>query len=113
MELPYLKEAGFYEMSYDDFEVFCQEQNESEEKLLDFLPNPVTGLPVFMGLSPSKNQRRKFIQMLEHEMSIDELREFPSQKEKAFAVLGIFRLLKANVCKLVESRKKITSSNNR
>jgi hypothetical protein len=59
-----------------------------------------------MGLSPSKNQRRKFTQMLERKMSMDELREFPSQKEKAFAVLGILRLLKENIGRLVESRKK-------
>ena len=113
MELPYLKEAGFYEMNYEDFEVFCQEQNESEEKLRDLLPNPVTGLPAFMGLSPSKNQCRKFTQMLEHEMSIDEVREFPSQKEKAFAVLGVLRLLKKNISRFVESREKVTSRNNR
>ena len=113
MELPYLKEAGYYEINYEDFGVFCQEQNEPKEKLLDLLPSPVTGLPVFMGLSPSTNQRRKFIQMLEREMSIDELREFPSQKEKAFALLGIFRLLKENICRFVEPRKKVTSRNNR
>jgi len=113
MKLPYLKEAGYYEMNYEDFGVFCQEQNEPEDKLLDLLPNPVTGLPVFMGLSPSKNQRRKFVQMLEREMSIEELREFPSQKEKAFAVLGVFRLLRANICRLVEPRKKVISQNNR
>jgi hypothetical protein len=113
MKLPYLKEAGYYEMNYEDFGVFCQEQSEPEKKLMDLLPNPVTGLPAFMGLSPSKNQRRKFVQMLEREMSIDELREFPSQKKKVFAVLGVFRLLRANIHKLVEPRKKVTSQNNR
>ena len=101
MEFPYLKEAGYYEMSYDDFLVYCHEQNEREKKLLDLLPNPETGLPVFMGLSPNKNQRRKFIQMLEREISIDELKGFPSQKDKAFAVLRIFRLFKENMHKTI------------
>ena len=57
--------------------------------------------PVFMGLSLSKNQRRKVIQTLEREINIDELKEFSSQKDKTFAVLGIFRLLKENMRKIL------------
>jgi len=98
---PILEAAGLYDMSDEDFEEFCHDYGGSEEVMRSFWPNPATGLPLRMGNRVSKAQREKFNQLLQGEISKEELLgDYKIQKERLFAILEILWLLNDEISEI-------------